>query len=165
MMRQMPGYHLAQLNIGRSVAPMDDARMAGFAARLDEINALAERSPGYVWRLQGDSGNATELKFFDDPLVIINLTMWETVDDLYAFTYRSDHKGLFARRFDWFERWTGPSMVLWWQRAGTIPDAEEAFRRLRHLAEHGPTSGAFTFKQRYPPPDAFEASSLDQAVV
>ncbi len=161
----MPAYHLAQLNIGRSVAPMDDARMSGFAARLDEINALAERSPGYVWRLQGDNGNATELKYFDDPLVIINLTMWETVDDLHAFTYRSDHKGLFARRFEWFERWSGPSMVLWWQRAGTIPDAEEAFRRLRHLAEHGPTAEAFTFRQRYAPPDAIEARPLDQAAV
>jgi hypothetical protein len=160
----MPAYHLAQLNIGRSVAPMDDARMAGFATRLDEINALAERSPGYVWRLQGDNGNATELKYFDDPLVIINLTMWETVDDLHAFTYRSDHKGLFARRFDWFERWNGPSMVLWWQAAGTVPDAEEAFRRLRHLADHGPTPEAFTFKQRFPPPDPVQAP-LDQAVV
>jgi hypothetical protein len=153
----MTAYHLAQLNIGRSVAPMEDPRMAGFAARLDEINALAERSPGFVWRLQGDNGNATQLKYFDDPLVIINLTVWASVDELHAFTYRSDHKSLFARRFEWFQRWPGPSMVLWWQPAGTIPDAEEAFRRLRHLADHGPTAEAFTFKLRFEPPWSADA--------
>jgi hypothetical protein len=146
------GYHVAQLNVGRSVAPMDDPRLAGFVSRLDEVNALAERSPGFVWRLQGDNGNATELKFSEDPLFIINLTVWRSLDELYDFTYRSDHKTLFARRFEWFERSGGPSMVIWWQPVGSLPTPEEALRRLAHLAEHGPTPEAFTFKQRFPAP-------------
>ena len=148
------GYHVAQLNVGRSVAPMDDPRLAGFVSRLDEVNALAERSPGFVWRLQGDNGNATELKVSDDPLFIINLTVWRSLDDLYEFTYRSDHKTMFARRFEWFERSSGPSMVIWWQPAGTIPTPDEAIRRLALLAERGPTPDAFTFKQRFPAPGA-----------
>ena len=159
----MTRHHIAQLNVGRTVAPIDHARLADFVARLDEINALAEQSPGFVWRLQGDSGNATELKFFDDPLVIINLTMWESVDDLHAFTYRSDHKSVFARRFDWFERWSGRSMVLWWQPEGTTPDVQDALARLQRLVDLGPTAEAFTFKERFPPPDTAEAPLADIA--
>jgi hypothetical protein len=148
----MASYHLAQLNVGRAVAPMDDARMADFVARLDEINALAEQSPGFVWRLQGDGGTSTELQVSDDPRYIVNLTVWKSVDDLYAFTYRSDHKTVFARRFEWFERASGPNVVLWWQPAGTIPTTEGALARLRTLADKGPTVDAFTFKQQFPPP-------------
>ena len=149
---EMAEFEIAQLNIGRTVAPIDDPRMADFVARLDAVNALAERSPGFVWRLQGESGNATELPVTDDPLVIANLTVWSSIEDLYAFTYQSEHKGVFARRFEWFERWPGPSVVLWWQRAGTIPDMADALGRLARLAELGPTREAFTFKQRFDPP-------------
>jgi heme-degrading monooxygenase HmoA len=149
----MTSYHLAQLNVGRAVAPMDDEQMADFVARLEEINALAEQSPGFVWRLQTEAGNATDIKVSDDPLFIVNLTVWETPDDLHAFTYRSDHKTVFARRFEWFERASGPNLVLWWQPAGTIPTTDEALARLRLLAEQGPTPDAFTFKQRFAPPD------------
>ena len=148
----MADFHIAQLNIGRAVAPMDDPRMADFVAQLDEINALAERSPGYVWRLQGDNGNATGLRVTDDALVIINLTVWASVDDLFEFTYRSMHKAVFARRFEWFERWSGPSVVMWWQPAGTVPTIDEALRRLDLLTAHGPNQDAFTFKQRFPEP-------------
>ena len=146
-------FHLAQLNIGRAVAPMDDPRMADFMARLDAINALAERSPGFVWRLQSEAGNATDIKVSDDPLFIINLTLWGSPGDLFAFTYRSDHKAVFARRYEWFERATGPNVVLWWQPAGTIPTTEDALARLRLLTELGPTPDAFTFRQQFPPPD------------
>lgn len=125
--------------------------MADFMARLDEINQLAERSPGFVWRLQGESGNATDLKYDDDPLFIVNLTVWESPDDLFDFTYRSDHKTVFARRFEWFERSAGPNVVLWWQPAGTIPTVEDALRRLQLLEMEGPTPEAFTFKQRFAP--------------
>ena len=145
-------YEIAQLNVSRAVAPLDSPALAGFVARLDEINALAECSPGFRWRLQGESGNATGLRVVDDPLVIVNLTVWATIDDLFAFTYRSGHKTVFARRFEWFERGTSPSTVLWWQPAGTIPDLDDALRRLALLAERGPTEEAFTFKQRFPPP-------------
>ena len=148
----LAAYQLAQLNVGRSVAPMDDPRMADFMARLDEINGLAEGSPGFVWRLQSAAGNATDIKVSDDPLFIVNLTVWETPDDLYAFTYRSGHRTVFARRFEWFERADGPNVVLWWQPAGTIPTTDEALARLRLLAELGPTAEAFTFKRQFPAP-------------
>ena len=148
----MARYQIAQLNIGRTVAPTDDPRLADFMAWLDDINALAERTPGFVWRLQSESGNATDIPVNEDPLVILNLTMWETPDALFEFTYRTMHKSVFARRYDWFERWEGPSMVMWWQPEGTIPDIPEALRRLELLAKLGPTPEAFTFKHRFPPP-------------
>ena len=148
----MTAYHLAQLNVARAVAPLDDPRMADFMARLDEVNGLAERSPGFVWRPLGASGNATDLKVDDDPRFIVNLTLWASPDDLFAFTYRSDHKPVFARRFDWFERASGPNMVLWWHRAGTNPTIDDALGRVRLLADRGPTAEAFTFKNRFPPP-------------
>jgi hypothetical protein len=149
----MSAYDLAQLNVGRTVAPLDDPRLAGFVGWLDAINELAERSPGFVWRLQGDNGNNTELKVTDDPRFIVNMSVWDSVDALHAFTYASEHRTVFARRFDWFERRDGPNMVLWWQPKGTVPDVREALRRLQDLAELGPTPAAFTFKQRFPPPD------------
>jgi len=145
-------WEIAQLNIGRTVAPVDDPRLADFVRQLDEVNALAERSPGFVWRLQSDSGNATDIKVDDDPLVIINLTVWRSIDELHDFAYRSDHNRVFKRRYEWFERWPGPSTVLWWQPAGTIPDAADALRRLRRLADAGPTSEGFTFRDRFDPP-------------
>jgi len=146
------GFHVAQLNIARARAAWADPVMADFMARLEEVNALAERSPGFVWRLKGESGNSTDLGIGDDPRVIFNLTVWETVDDLFDYAYRSDHKSVFSRRSEWFERWDGPSVVLWWQRAGTIPTIGDALRRLRSLAEDGPTEAAFTFKHRFPAP-------------
>lgn len=147
-------YDLAQLNVGRSVAPMDDPRMTDFVAWLDEINRLAERSPGFVWRLQGDNGNATDLKFSDDPLFIVNLTVWSSPDALHDYTYRSDHKAVFTRRYEWFERASGPNVVLWWVPRGTMPTVQDALRRLGLLDDHGPTPEAFTFKQRFEPPSS-----------
>ena len=145
-------HQLAQLNVARAVAPLDNLRMAGFVALLDEVNRLAERSPGFVWRLQGPSGNATDIEVGDDPLLIVNLTVWDSADDLFAFTYRSDHRFVFARRFEWFEHRGGPSVVLWWQQAGTIPTIEDAFGRLQLLADRGSTPEAFTFKQQFARP-------------
>jgi len=141
------GWEIAQLNVGRALAPMDHAVMADFMARLDEINALAERSPGFVWRLQGASGNNTDLKVDgSDPLFIVNLSVWASLEELHAFTYRSDHRTVFARRYDWFERREGPNTVIWWQPAGTIPGTTDALRRLHLLEAQGPTPEAFTFK-------------------
>jgi Domain of unknown function (DUF3291) len=145
-------YEIAQFNIARALAPLDSPQLAWFMDRLDEINALAERSPGFRWRLQGDNGNATDLRVGDDPLVIVNLTVWESIDDLHAYAYRSDHKTVFARRFESFEHWEGPSMVLWWLRAGLTPTLDEALGRLELLAAQGPGPDAFTFKQRFPRP-------------
>lgn len=148
----MDRHHIAQLNVARALAPLDDPVMADFMAQLDEINELGERSPGFIWRLRGDDGNATGYSPLPDARIIVNFTMWRSIDELWAYTYRSDHKRVFARRFDWFERWPGPSVVLWWQPAGTIPTLDEAMRRLQLLADHGPSPEAFTFKQRFPPP-------------
>jgi hypothetical protein len=145
-------HQIAQVNVARAVAPLDDPRMAGFMALLDEVNRLAERSPGFVWRLQGAGGNATDVKVAGDPRVIVNLTVWDSPDDLFAYTYRSDHRTVFARRFEWFERWEGPSVALWWQPSGTVPTIDDAFHRLRLLADRGPTPEAFTFKQRFAAP-------------
>jgi hypothetical protein len=149
----MARFEIAQLNVGRAMGPMDGPVMADFVARLDEINGLAEASPGFVWRLKGDNNNATELHYTDDPRFIVNLTVWRSIDELRAFTYASHHSELFKRRFEWFERSETPTMTMWWQPAGTIPDIHDALRRLRHLADHGPTPEAFTFKQRFPAPD------------
>jgi hypothetical protein len=160
---QVNDHEIAQINVARAVAPLDDPRMADFVTRLDEVNRLAEESPGFVWRLQGPSGNATDLRVGDDPLVIVNLTVWRSPDDLFAYTYRSDHRTVFARRFEWFERWEGPSVALWWQPAGTIPTVDEGFRRLQLLADHGPTADAFTFKQRFDPPDVTAGDTLAEA--
>jgi hypothetical protein len=148
----MAGYEIAQLNVGRAVGPIDGAAMADFVARLDEINALAEASPGFVWRLKGDNNNATELLYTPDPLFIVNLSVWRSIDELHAFTYGSTHKELFRRRFEWFERRETPNTVLWWQPAGTIPDVRDALGRLQRLSTNGPAPDAFTFKQRFPPP-------------
>ena len=150
----MSEFEIAQLDVGRAVAPLDDTVMADFMNWLDEINALAERSPGFVWRLQGDNGNNTDLKVSDDPLFIVNLSVWSSIDALYDFTYRTDHKTVFKRRHEWFERLGRPNTALWWQPAGTVPTAEEALDRLDRLTMHGPTPEAFTFKQRFPPPIA-----------
>ena len=115
---------------------------------------MAERSPGFVWRLQGPSGNATDLHVGDDPLVIVNLTVWDTADDLFAFTYRSDHRSVFARRFEWFERREGPSVALWWQPTGTIPTMKRLFaasNSLPMMARHPRCSPSSSGSR--PPPD------------
>jgi len=148
----MAAFHIAQLNVGRAVAPLEDRAMADFMSRLDEINSLAEHAPGFVWRLKSDIGNATDIKVTDDPLFIINLSVWESIDALHAFVYRSSHKEVFARRFEWFERRNGPNMVMWWQPVGAFPTPVEAVARLQLLEERGPTADAFPFKQRFDPP-------------
>jgi hypothetical protein len=109
--------------------------------------------------LKSDSGNATDIPVSEDPLVIANLTVWRSIEDLHAFTYRSAHNAVFGRRFEWFERWPGPSVVLWWQPAGTTPDLAEALRRLDRLSSDGPTPEAFTFKQPFPaPPESWSGT-------
>ncbi len=145
-------HHLAQLNVARARAEMDDPVMAGFVARLDEINALADHSPGFVWRLQTDDGDATAIRVFPDPLMLVNLSVWESVEALREFTYRSAHTGVMRRRAEWFERMDRPHLVLWWVPAGTVPTLDEAKERLELLRAQGPCPEAFTFRERYSPP-------------
>jgi Domain of unknown function (DUF3291) len=143
--------HLAQFNIARLVAPLDDPRLADFVGALDRVNALAEASPGFVWRLQSDSGNATDIRVEQDPLLIVNLTVWETVEALFDFTYRTGHNKVMVRRREWFERMEAAHLVLWWTPAGHHPSLAEAMMRLERLRRDGPTAAAFTFKQRFAP--------------
>src|SRR5437660_6005004 len=138
-------YHLAQLNIGILRGPLDSPIVAGFVAALDPINALADASPGFVWRLQTEDGNATAIRPFDDDQMIVNLSVWESIDALAAFVYRSDHVSVMRRRREWFER-IRVFMVLWWVPVGHEPPVDEALARLDHLRDHGPTPHAFTFK-------------------
>jgi Domain of unknown function (DUF3291) len=146
--------HLAQLNVGRLVAPLDDPRIDDFRNNLDRVNALAEASPGYVWRLQDEAGNATGIQVTEDPLYIVNLTVWESIETLADFAYRSDHTALLRRRREFFERPTQPIAVLWWIPEGTQPSVDEAHARLEHLRAHGPTPAAFTFRRRFDPCEA-----------
>jgi GNAT superfamily N-acetyltransferase len=137
--------HLAQLNIGRIVAPLDHPRLEPFVSNLDAVNALAEASPGYVWRLQTDEGDATALRPYPDPDVIVNLTVWESVESLKQFVYQGDHLAIFRRRREFFEVPSQAYVVLWWVPEGHIPSLEEAKDRLDFLRRHGPSPWAFTF--------------------
>lgn len=144
-------FHLAQLNIARLRYPLDDPRMAGFVNGLAHINALADASPGFVWRLQSDSGNATDVRAFDDEELLVNLSVWESLDALRAYVYRSEHADFLRRRKEWFAPLDGPHQVLWWVEAGHIPTVEEAKARLERLAAEGPSPAAFTFAARMGP--------------
>ena len=148
----MSAWHIAQLNVGRTVAPPGSPELADFMAALDRINALAESSPGFVWRLQSDSGNATDILVSDDPQSLVNMSVWSSVESLFDYVYRSAHTDVMKRRREWFEKPTEAYQVLWWIPAGHIPSVEEALERLAHLRREGPTLHAFTFSRRYPPP-------------
>jgi hypothetical protein len=148
----MNAWHIAQLNVGRSVAPPGSPELADFMAALDRINALAESSPGFVWRLQSASGNATDILVSDDPQSLINMSVWSSLESLFTFVYRSGHTEVMKRRREWFERPTAAYQVLWWVPAGHVPGIDEALERLSQLRREGPAAQAFTFSQRYPPP-------------
>jgi hypothetical protein len=146
------GWHLAQVNIGRLVAPEGDPRVQPFFDALDRVNALAEASPGFVWRLTGEGNNATDLRPTPDPLLAVNMSVWTDADALFAFVYRSAHTPVMARRRDYFERFDGAFQAMWWIPAGEIPTVSDAFSRLWMLDRYGPTPHAFTFKARFPAP-------------
>jgi hypothetical protein len=142
-------YHLAEINIARMLAPLDDPIMAEFVANLVAINTLAEKSPGFVWRLQTEEGDATSLRIFDDEKIIINMSVWESVEALFQFAYNTQHTDFFRRRKEWFEKMDTPVLVMWWVPAGHNPTLAEAKEKLELLEKHGPTPLAFTFKQRF----------------
>ena len=145
-------WNLAQINVGRMVAPRGDARVAPFFDALDRINALADRSPGFIWRLQTESGNATDVQTTADPLFLVNLSLWADAESLFEFVYRSAHTPEMARRREYFERFDGAYQALWWVSAGHIPTVDEGLSRLWRLDRYGPTHEAFTFKARFPAP-------------
>jgi hypothetical protein len=145
-------WHIAQMNVGRALYPLDDPGMAEFVGQLDRVNALAEQSPGFVWRLQSASGNATDIKTTNDAQFIVNMSVWQNVEALFDFVYKSSHRLVMAKRRDWFEQPAGAYQVLWWSRAGTLPTPARGLARLRYLDRHGPTAFAFSFKHIFPPP-------------
>lgn len=147
----MPKFHLAQLNIGRMLGPTDSPVMAEFMNALDRINALAEASPGFVWRLKDETGNATSIRVYADERLAVNLSVWESVEALREYAYKSEHVAFVRRRHEWFETLTTPYMVMWWIPAGTQPTPQEAKARLEHLTEHGETPHAFSFKKLFEP--------------
>lgn len=147
----MPAYQLAQLNIATLLAPLASPQLYDFAANLERINALAEAAPGFVWRLKDEAGDATAFRPFGDD-VIVNMSVWQDIDTLADFAYRSEHVDFFRRRREWFARMDTPAQVLWWVPHGHRPTLAEAADRLAQLAKHGPGPAAFTFARRFDAP-------------
>lgn len=145
-------YHLAQINIGRLLAPIDDPKIAEFVAQLEPINALADNSPGFVWRLQSSSGNATDIAYNEDPSVMVNMSVWESLEALRDYAYKSNHMKVLRDRAKWFEKMDKPIYCLWWIPAGHIPTVAEGRERLEHYQLHGATPFSFWFSQHFPQP-------------
>ncbi len=145
------GFELAQLNVGRMLAPVDSPEIAGFVAQLEPINRLADASPGFIWRLQTDTGNATDIRPTEDDLFLINMSVWSSIEALRAFTYSTAHVEVLRQRREWFERLATAHLVLWWVPAGHRPTVEEALDRLERLRRDGPTPAAFTFRTPFEP--------------
>jgi heme-degrading monooxygenase HmoA len=154
----MPPYHVAQCNIGRVRAPLDSPQLAGFVAALEPVNRMADEAPGFVWRLQTEAGDATAIRAFEDDMLLLNMSVWESIEALAEFTYRTPHRDVMRRRREWFERLADVYLVLWWVPAGTLPTVVEARARLEALRRDGPTPQAFTFHSPFPPPDASRAA-------
>jgi len=148
----MSTYHIAQINIARMLAPIDDPVLADFVAQLPPINALADQSRGFIWRLQSESGDATSIKVYDDDLIIVNLTVWESTDALREYVYKSAHREVLRDRKRWFEKFDGPYYALWWVPAGQLPTADQGRKRLEYLRTHGDSSYSFSFKNLFPAP-------------
>jgi hypothetical protein len=149
----MSSFHVAQLNIGRVLAPLDTPQLQGFVDALEPVNALADSAAGFVWRLQTEDGDATAIRAFDDDLLLLNMSVWESLDALAEFVYRSPHRDVMVRRREWFERMPAAYVVLWWVPKGTIPTVADAIARLDVLRRLGPSPSAFTFRESFPPPD------------
>ena len=153
--KRASSYHLAQVNIGRVLAPLSDPLMAGFVEKLDEVNALADASPGFIWRLQTPEGNATAVRPYDDDAILVNMSVWASLEALDHFVYalESEHRQVMKQRRSWFERFDGPYLALWWVPEGHIPTVEEAKARLESLRLSGETAFAFSFKHPFPAPN------------
>ena len=143
--------HIAQANIALGRAPMTDPLMRGFVKQLEYINSAADRSAGFVWRFQTEHGDATATRVFDDPLIIFNMSVWESIEDLYEYVFRSDHLGPLNDRRTWFTKIDRPHSALWWVPMGEHPTVAEAERRLNSLRAHGPSPVAFTFAKLFDP--------------
>jgi hypothetical protein len=156
-MNEPTTWHLAQLNVARALEPLDVAArglLADFYAQLDAINRLAEAASGFVWRLVGDGGNATDIRVGGDAYLLVNMSVWTSRESLFDFVYRTAHAKVMARRREWFEKPIVAHQVLFWIPAGHVPTLDEAMARLELLRVKGPSPDAFTFKTSFGPPDA-----------
>jgi hypothetical protein len=158
-------HHLAQVNIALAREPLDSPTLRPFVDLLDEVNALADASPGFVWRLQTEDGNATAVRGFADDDVdgrlIINLSVWESFDALAGYVYGGPHLAVMRRRREWFERLPRQHVALWWLPAGSVPTVTDAERRVAVLRAEGATPFAFTFRDRFPPPTLGDQRHVD----
>ncbi len=141
---------LAHANVARMLGPIEDSIMAGFVERLEPLNLLADESPGFVWRYQTDEGDATEVRVFNDELILFNMSVWESIEALENYVYRSNHIEALQKKAEWFERAERAPLALWWIEAGHIPSVEEAKERFDLLWRDGPSADVFTFKDRFP---------------
>jgi hypothetical protein len=147
--------HIAEINVGRLLYPVDDPRVAEFIDNLDAINALAEASPGFVWRLKDEgSNNATSISAYEDPTILVNMSVWQTPEALHEYVYKTMHRRFLQRRKEWFQLFGAQYVALWWVAEGHTPTVNEGQRRLAHLQTFGPTAHAFTFRALFPPSDA-----------
>ncbi len=156
----MSAWRLAQINVGRLIAPYGSPPVAEFVASLPKINALADAQPGLVWRLTGAGDDATDIQAFDDPMMAMNMSVWESLEALAAFVYRSGHRDFMRRRREWFEAPDQPYMALWWVPAGHRPSPAEGRARLEALQRDGPTPFAFSFRQPFPAPGGREEAPI-----
>jgi len=145
-------WHVAKVNIAVPRSPLDAPELEDFVAMLAPINALADGSSGFVWRLQGETGDATGIRAFGDDRILVNLSVWETIEALGVFVFASQHNEALHRRREWFERMAEPHLAMWWIPAGTTPTVEEAERRLATVRERGPSPDAFTLREPFPAP-------------
>jgi len=149
---QLSAYHLAQVNVAQAKADMDSDLMQGFVSRLDEINALAESAEGFIWRLKEDSGSATAIRVSDDPLLLINMSVWVNLESLKHYVYKSLHVELIKDRDAWFNKMGESHQALWWIPAGHIPSTVEAQKKLEYIRKRGSSAEAFTFAKPFPIP-------------
>lgn len=158
---QDPQWELAQLNIGTTLAPLESDELAGFVAALEPINALADTAPGFVWRLQDDAGDATSFRAFGDENILVNMSVWSSLEALGDFVFRSDHVQIMRQRRKWFVKLAEAFAVLWWVPAGHRPSIAEAEERLNALRSNGSTPYAFTFREPFPAPDSVTGAAVD----
>jgi hypothetical protein len=152
-------YSLAQVNVGRLLAPLDDPLMAGYVALRPTVDSLARRSRGFIWRRTGPGSTSKETDLYDDPMIIANVSVWAGLTEFADFVYRSQHLEVLKRGAEWFDPLDGPHYALWWVRRGHLPSAEEARERMEHLRRHGETPHAFSLTTTFPAPVGGEAAS------
>ncbi len=143
-------YYIAQLSFSLAKAPLNDPMMEEFVVNLPVINGLSDKAPGFVWRLQTEKGDATGIRGFDNPLKVLNMSVWESIQSLKNFVYRSEHVDFYRRSKQWFTPVDEPTTVLWWVPSGHIPSVDEGIERLNYLTVHGPSEYAFSFAKQFP---------------